>query len=1420
MRIRLVLLFSILPFLTFARTENISSNTIKPLSCGFTISSSSTPETCPGASNGTVSATAINGAEPVTYLWMPGNLSGAAQTGLPAGTYTVYVTDATMCTDSAVVVVTGIPAMNLSFTSSNVLCANGNDGSIDISVTGGTSPYSYLWNNSSTAEDLNNISSGIYSVVITDNNGCQDSIININITEPPVLTFTVDVTNVSCFGGNNGEADISIGGGTPPYTYLWSHGPTSEDVNNLSQGSYTVTITDNNNCQIIRVVTVTEPPVISVNSVVTNVSCNATNNGAIDISVSGGVPGYTYLWSNNATTQDISNLTAGTYTVTVTDSNNCLTVVPIVVNQNANLVLSSLVTNPLCNGGSTGAIDLSVSAGTPPYSYNWSNGSTNQDLTNIPAGTYTVGVTDASGCVGSASINVNQPSAISISANISNVLCNGGSTGSINLIVSGGTPGYTYLWNTGATTQNISGLTAGVYSVAVTDLNGCVANNTFTISQPTAISLITQITHVSCNGANNGAINLTVIGGTSNYTYSWSNSATSEDINGLSANTYSVTVTDNNGCTASISETVTQPATLSLSANTINASCNGVNNGSIDLVVSGGTGPFNYFWSNGATTEDLNAIGAGTYTVTVTDANGCQANTSATISQPSSLSLTVSATPSACGSNTGSATVNVSGGASPYSYLWNDPLAQTTATANNLGAGTYSVIVTDATGCIEATAVNVPSASGLTASALVTNANCNGASTGGIDITVTGGTAPFTYQWSNSATSQDITNAPAGTYSLLITDAASCTYFISATVGQPNAILLNFITQNPLCNNASNGQVNLTVTGGSPGYSYLWSNGATTQNLTNVSSGSYSVTVTDNNGCTAGGSVTLNNPPVLLLGFNTSNVTCNGASTGAIDLSVVGGTAPYTYIWSNAATTQDLSGIPAGQYTVTVTDDNGCSAALLINITEPNPLVISTIDIGHLLCNGTGNGYIDISVSGGTLPYSYIWDNGATTQDLSGLSGGVYQVSVSDFYGCTETQSYTVNEPDAIVINITTTPADCGFTNGSATATVTGGTPGYSYLWNTTPAQTAPTANQLGAGGYSLTITDQNNCVASEAAIITSIGGPIIALDSLKHSSCASIFNDTLINYTNDGAIYISVTGSTPPYTYSWSSGQSTQDIANLFPGNYLVTVRDVNLCLSTMSFTITGPTPLDFSTTSVDVNCNGDTNGSIDLTVTGGTPPYKYFWNKNGVLISQNEDLNNIGAGMYVLQLNDDNNCIKGASVEVKTISTPIIVDADKKDESCSGKSDGKIDITVSGGVQPYTFAWSNQTTAEDLTDIAKGNYVVSITDANGCSTIQSYEINAKEACTEINIPNSFTPNGDDVNDKWIIRNLGNFPQNTVEIFNRWGQLIFSTNGYNDSNAWDGTYNGEEVSSATYYYFINLGNGTEVFKGTVTIVR
>ncbi len=278
-----------------------------------------------------------------------------------------------------------------------------------------------------------------------------------------------------CNGANTGSIDLTVSGGTSPYTYSWTGGVTTQDRSNLTAGTYTVTVTAAG-CTSTISANITQPSALTLSTTQVNVSCNGGSNGSIDLTVTGGVSPYTYAWSNNATTQDITGLVAGTYTVTVTDANSCTKTLSATITQPEALALSNTQVNVLCNGNSTGSIDLTVSGGTSPYTYAWSNSATTQDVSNLAAGTYTVTVTDANACTKTLSATITQPSALSLSKTQVDVLCNGNSTGSIDLTVSGGTSPYTYAWSNSATTQDISGLVAGTYTVTVTDANSLYQN--------------------------------------------------------------------------------------------------------------------------------------------------------------------------------------------------------------------------------------------------------------------------------------------------------------------------------------------------------------------------------------------------------------------------------------------------------------------------------------------------------------------------------------------------------------------------------------------------------------------------------------------------------------------------------------------------------------------------------------------------------------------------------------------------------------------------------------------------------------------------------------------------------------------------------------------------------------------------------
>ena len=675
---------------------------------------------------------------------------------------------------------------------SNVSCNGGSNGSIDLTVSGSTPPYTYNWTGpngfSASTEDISGLSVGSYTINVSVPSGCISSS-TIVVNQPSLLQSSFTQTDINCFGNSTGSINLSPSGGTGPYSFSWSNGSTSEDLFLLSAGSYSVTITDANGCQTTNSVTITQPSAALSSSITQqNVLCNGGNTGSIDLSVTGGTSPYTYSWSNGQNTQDLSNLSSGTYSVTITDSKSCQINRTITISQPTQLTSTLSKINVSCFGGSTGSIDLTPSGGTSPYTYSWSNGQTTEDLTNITSGNYTVTITDANGCQTTNTTTITQPTSLSLSSTSQNVNCFGSSTGSIDISVTGGTSPYSYLWSNSITTQDLTGIVAGVYSVTVTDANGCQTSTSVTITEPTQLTTSLTQVNVSCNGLSNGSIDLTISGGTSGYTYLWSNGQTTEDISGLTAGNYSVTITDANGCQITNSTTITQPAILTSTSNQFNPSCFGASNGVINLTTSGGTSPYSFLWSNGQTTEDLNSLAAGTYSVTITDSKGCQATRTVTITQPTQLTSTVTTTNVNCyGQNNGSASVTASGGTPPYLYMWNT--GNTQSSISNLTAGNYQITVTDNKGCTKITNLNISQPSELSISLTIsTYPNC-GSNNGVVNSSVIGGTPPFTYSWSNGSTSQNLTGVASGNYTLTVTDSKGCQSQSGMTLGCTSAVI-------------------------------------------------------------------------------------------------------------------------------------------------------------------------------------------------------------------------------------------------------------------------------------------------------------------------------------------------------------------------------------------------------------------------------------------------------------------------------------------------------------------------------------------------------------------------------------------------------------------------------------------------------
>jgi gliding motility-associated-like protein/uncharacterized repeat protein (TIGR01451 family) len=1163
-------------------------------------------------------------------------------------------------------------------------------------------------------QNVTTAGAGQYTVAVSFNGlDCIiDTTVSVVVNTNPTISLN-STTNVSCFGFTNGALSVAANG-TAPFIYSWTNGNNTPNPTGLAAGNYTLTLTDANTCVATASYQVTQPTQLtSVATVTSNyngfgVSCFGSVNGTASVAASGGVAPYSFLWANGSSLNSAANLPAGNASVTVTDANGCVSTSSAVLNQPTDLVLSHTKVNVSCFGGTNGSIDLSVSGGVTPYTYQWSNGSVTQDLSGLIAGNYTVIVTDANGCTETTAISITQPTAaLGVTEIHTDVLCFGLSTGAIDITPSGGTLPYTYLWSNSAITQDLTGIPSGTYTLQLTDANACTASLNVLISQPLSpLQVSLNPVNVLCFGNATGSIDATVSGGTAPYSYSWNNGLLTQDLQGLVAGTYTLITTDANGCNTTTSTTVTQPtAPLSISLIGDDVNCFGASDGSVNATVNGGTLPYSFAWSSGQITEDITSIPVGTYSLIVTDANGCVISDQVILSQPiAPLSGNTVSNQIACfGLATGTIDATVSGGTVPYSFLWSS--GQNTEDLSGQLAGSYMLTVTDANGCgLTLSETITQPQNPLTLSETHTDALCIGGLSGTIDLTVSGGTAPYVYSWNNLAITQDISNLQAGVYACTVTDANGCTESISVTILDPsNTMVLSFNTTNVSCLNGANGAIDLTVTGGNPGFTYQWSNQGVTQDIVGLTAGNYAVTVLDNLGCGAFTSAVITEPATAIQSSSIiQDVLCNGFATGSIDMTTQGGVAPYLFTWNSGQQTEDITGVIAGTYILQVTDAAGCVYITTQTVAQPAlPISLSETHV-DVSCFGGSNGSIDLTSTGGVGNYVYNWSSNQLTEDLSGLIAGSYTVSVTDGNGCLAQLTVSITQPVApLSLSQLITNVSCnGGNNGAIDVTVSGGTGPYTYSW-TTSANTEDITGLI-SGSYTLLVTDANGCTAT---ITGTVSQPSL-LTATSSPTPVSCFAGT------NGTASAIPSGGTAPYTYSWSNGLTTALITGLAAGTYTCTITDANGCTVITSAVVVEPSQLLATTSQVDVLCNGNSTGSVTVQATGGVPVYTYLWNTNGTSSS----ITNLPVGNYSVTVTDANNCTVSVSTTLTQPLAPISATLNVVDNACFNGSIGSIDATVTGGVGPYQYIWSNSQQTEDISGLLSGNFQLLITDANNC--------------------------------------------------------------------------------------------------------
>ena len=1049
----------------------------------------------------------------------------------------------------------------------------------------------------------------------------------------------------------------------------------------------------------MELLTITQPPVLNASATSTHLTCFLSGNGTASVTASGGTPSYTYSWSpSGGTAATATGLSAGMYTVTVTDAKGCTKTATVVVTQPTQLLATiGTPTHVNCNGGTNGSATVTASGSTPAYTYSWNTNpvQTTATASNLGAGTYTVTVTDSKGCTKTASVTITQPPVLNATALKTNVTCNGAADGTATVTASGGTPAYTYSWNTTPvqTTPMITGLVPGTYTVTVTDAKGCIKTASVTITQPPMINLMVDTLGISCTGTADGMIFASAVAGA---TITVNGQPYNENtLYGPGVYTVVATIPGGNAgnlpCTQQVVVSLTNPAPVTATVVVTNAQCFG-QMGTITVTPSAGAMIFVDGMNKAAGTH---SYPVGPHLVEVMKMNAqfsgfCIYDTTVIITQPPVLNASAAPTHVLCFGGTGSATVTATGGTPTYTYSWS-PSGGTAATATGLLAGTYTVTVTDANGCSKTASVTITQPEFMLAgNCVTTGVSCNGGTDGTATAVAVGGTAPYTYTWNTVPvqTGATVSGLAAGTYMVTVTDANGCTKTATCTITQPPVLLVSASKTNIVCNGAANGTATAIAGGGTPAYTYSWNTTPvqTTATATGLGAGSYIVTVTDANGCTATASVNILQPLPMTATITPNHVDCNGGSDGTASVAATGGTPLYSYSWNTVPvkTTATVTGLIAGTYTVTVTDSKGCTKTASVTITQP-PVLNTTVTSTNVLCFGGTNGTGTATASGGTPPYTYQWapcQCAGNNPVVSCLGAGTYTVTVTDSKGCTKTASVTITEPPVLTtIMATPTHVTCnGGTNGSASVAVSGGTSAYTYSWNTTPVKTTPTASGLGAGTYTVTVTDGNGC--SKTASVTITQPPVLnATASATHINCFGAAN---------GSATVAVNGGTPGYTYNWlPSGGTAATASNLTPGTYTVTVTDSKGCSKTASVTITQPAALNTTVTSTNVTCYGAVNGTATATPSGGTAPYTYLW-APCPCAGNTPTVSCLGPGTYTVTVTDANGCSKTGSV---TISQPAAINlsVDTLGITCTGQTDGMIFASANTGAtilvngQPY---------------------------------------------------------------------------------------------------------------------------------------
>jgi len=1338
----------------------VQVNVSEPAPIGVIFFGQGTPPTCADVCNGTRTALAIGGVSPSTYDWNNGAGSNSSFSQLCAGLNTLEIEDANQCTFDTTFFFNVQPIVpNLTFTDAG--CFGECDGTASVAPTGGTGTLTITWTPAPVNQGATSVSglcAGNHSVRIADANGC-DTTVTFIIAQPPPIDLAIQTTPATCSSSCDGSATVSPSGTMGPYTFAWTPEPgTGQGTANaggLCAGVYTVLVSDvPSGCDSLVSITIDSPPAFNVVGTVTDASCSNTCDGGISLVVSGGSPGYTFLWTpappTGQGTAQVSGLCPGEVQVTISDVAGCDTLITYLVSAPPPLVTSVDGTDATCAGACDGEATVTVSGGVPAYGFVWTpdpgSGQGTATATGLCAGTYSVLVTDDHGCDTTLSVLINEPLPITATSNQTNVTCGGLCDGTASVVASGGNGGFTYVWTpapaTGQGTADATGFCAGPASVLITDVNGCTTTIAFLIADAVPLSVSLQVLPASCPGVCDGEAGVIVSGGTPAYGYVWSpdpgTGQGTPTATQLCPQAYGLTVTDAVGCDTTIAFTITAPAPIVPNAQQTDVACAGDCDGRITLAPTGGNGAFTYAWSPpppmGQGTAEASGLCAGDRSVTITS-GACDTTLTFTIVAPLPISASIATTDASCpGVCDGTATVSASGGTGQLVYTWGPGpvVGQGTTQATDLCPGAHQLTITDASGCDTTLAFNILDPLPMTVLQNKVNVSCSNLCDGAASVIVSGGAPDYDYLWTpDPATGQGTDSASgfcAGPVTLLITDANGCSITVPFNIEPASPILLSLQLQATSCPATCDGEAGVIASGGISPYAYSWSpdpgNGQGTDVATGLCAQAYSLTVTDAVGCDTTIAFTIAAPDPIIPNATRSDVSCAGGCDGTIDLAPTGGDGSYAYIWSppppQGQNTAHVSGLCAGDWSVTITSGT-CDTTLVITIVEPPPITVDLL-VTDPTCNGTCDGEVTATFTGGTGAPAFVWDppptSGQGTAAATGFCAGPHTLTITDAAGCDTTLAFVINEPVPLSAVVATTPETCaGPCTGTATITPAGGTGTILIDWQPAPGggQGTTTATGLCAGTiYTVTLTDVNGCTTT-LDVTVDPSAVIVPNSSSTPVTC---------NGACDGTATVGPTGGVEPYTYTWSPpppiGQGTPSVAGLCPGSVQVTIVDATGCSVVAEVLILEPTPIVADVAINHPLCAGVCDGSIVLTASGGGAGLTYQWSPQPPVGQGTATITGLCGGTWNVQITDANGCTQQASYTTNEPG-PIVVDVVSTPSQCQ-VCVGSATATFSGGSGALAVQWTNAQgdvvgNTATVTGLCAGLYTATITDDNACA-------------------------------------------------------------------------------------------------------